>query len=294
MKITSVLKTIMITGVIAILTSIPTFAQYHTPNTVDATVIYSDSQIIQATYNNKTYIIEHDADTSNEQWNKGETIILDLNAEDAHEALNGLYNGIIVQTYPDKNNLVVVNVEGNLYSFYADDNNYKVNDKVQLTFKNDEVIKSNLINIDSEVIDHYTNETSDIVTVYKNGEKYTNLDVQIQSINYIDKSITVDKHGDLYKFYVDDPDKYYLSEQVNITMDSNNQIIDCTVDSEPQVYNTEISQKQGEETFLIVNGNKYMYEDIEGTDGWQVGEKCKVIIQDGRLLEIRPIPLNER
>jgi hypothetical protein len=147
---------------------------------------------------------------------------------------------------------------------------------------------------DNQIVDHYITMDNDVVTVYKNGEKYINSDVQIQSINLIDKSVTVDKHGDLYKLFVDDPDKYYLSEQINITMDQNNQIIDCIVDSEPQVYNTEISQKQGEETFLIVNGNKYMYDDIEGADGWQVGEKCKVIIQDGRLLEIRPIPLNER
>jgi hypothetical protein len=77
-------------------------------------------------------------------------------------------------------------------------------------------------------------------------------------------------------------------------MNQNNEIIDCTVDSEPQIYNTEISQKQGEDTFIIANGNKYMYEDIEGEDGWQIGEKCKAIIQNGRLLEIRPVPLDER
>lgn len=144
MKITSVLKTIMITGAIAILTSIPTFAQYHTPNTVNAIVTYSDSQIIEAEYNNKTYIVER-GEGDNDQWNKGETIILDLSAEDTHEALNGFYNGTVVQTYPNDNNLVVVNVDGNLYSFYADDNSYKVNDILELTFCNDEIINADLL-----------------------------------------------------------------------------------------------------------------------------------------------------
>jgi hypothetical protein len=145
MKITSVLKTIIITGAIAILTSIPTFAEYHTPNTVNAIVTYADNQIIEATYNNKTYIVERDADTSDEQWNKGETIMLDLNASDTHEALNGLYNGTVVQTYPNENNLVVVNVDGNLYSFYSNDSSYKVNDTLKLTFCNDEIINADLL-----------------------------------------------------------------------------------------------------------------------------------------------------
>jgi hypothetical protein len=145
MKITRVLKTIIITVAIAILTSIPTFAQYHIPNTVNAVVTYADSQIIEAEYNNKTYIVERDPDTSNDQWNKGETIILDLSAEDTHEALNGFYNGTVVQTYPDKNNLIVFNVDGNLYSFYAEDNNCHCNSNIIITMTNDKVIKYQLI-----------------------------------------------------------------------------------------------------------------------------------------------------
>jgi hypothetical protein len=144
MKITSVLKTIIITGAIAILTSIPTFAEYHTPNTVDAIVTYADSQIIEAECNNKTYIVER-GEGDNDQWNKGETIILDLGAEDTHEALNGLYKGTVVQIYPNENNLIVVNVDDNLYSFYADDSSYKVNDILELNFCNDEIIDANLL-----------------------------------------------------------------------------------------------------------------------------------------------------
>jgi hypothetical protein len=147
---------------------------------------------------------------------------------------------------------------------------------------------------DKQITDHYIMENGDVKTVYKDGSYYINSNVEIQSISYIDNSITVQKNDDLYKFYVDDIDNYYFNEKINITMNQNNEIIDCTVDSEPQIYNTEISQKQGEDTFIIANGNKYMYEDIEGEDGWQIGEKCKAIIQNGRLLEIRPVPLDER
>lgn len=144
MKITRVLKTIILTGAIALLTNIPTFAEYHTPNTVDAIVTYADSQIIEAEYNNKSYIVER-GEYDNDQWNKGETIILDLGAEDTHEALNGLYKGIVVQIYPNENNLIVVNVDDNLYSFYADDSSYKVNDIIELNFCNDEIINADLI-----------------------------------------------------------------------------------------------------------------------------------------------------
>lgn len=74
-------------------------------------------------------------------------------------------------------------------------------------------------------------------------------------------------------------------------MDDKHDIIDCTVISEPQIYYTTISQIQGNTTFLIANGNKYSFENEEGSDGWKIGEKCKVIIQDGRLLEVNSMTL---
>lgn len=264
----NVLKTIIITGVIAILTAVPTFATEHQPNTVNATVIYSDSQTIEAEYNNKTYIVERDSETSNEQWNKGETIILDLNASDTHEALNGQYNGTIVQTYPEQNNLIVVKVNNDLYSFYTDDSSYKLNDTIELTFKNDEVV---------------------------NASKLNNYNVEIQSISYLDNSITIQTaNNSLYTFYVDDPRNYYLSEQINVTMNSNNQIVSHAVINELQIYYTTISQIENDTATLIINDNKYTFENIEGQDGWKIGDKCKAIIQDNRLLEVRPIPLAER
>jgi hypothetical protein len=147
---------------------------------------------------------------------------------------------------------------------------------------------------DKQIIDHYTMENGDMKTVYNDNSYVINADVIIQSNSYINNSLTIEKNNNLYKFYVDEPRNYYLGETINITMDNKDQIIDCTVDSEPQVYTTQISQIEGNEAFLIANGNKYSFENEEGQDGWKTGEKCKAIIQDGRLLEVRPIPLNER
>jgi hypothetical protein len=147
---------------------------------------------------------------------------------------------------------------------------------------------------DKQIVDHYTMENGDMKTVYSDKSYVINADVQIQETNYIDDSITIEKQGQLYKFYVDEPRNYYLGETINITMDNKDQIIDCTVDSELQIYTTQISQIKGNEAFLIANGNKYSFENEEGSDGWKQGEKCKAIIQNGRLLEVRPIPLNER
>lgn len=148
--------------------------------------------------------------------------------------------------------------------------------------------------LDKLITDHYTIENGDVRTVYSDKSYVTNSDVEIQSIDYFKNSITINHQGELYSFYVDEPRNYYLNEQINVTMDQNNEIIDCMVDNEPQVYNTTISAMQGDTAFLIANGNKYAFENIEGQDGWQTGDKCKAIIQDGRLLEVDPVPLAER
>ena len=147
---------------------------------------------------------------------------------------------------------------------------------------------------DLKVIDHYITMNNEVITVYENNTYYTNFDTNIQSISYIDNSITIEKDSNLFKFYVDEPRNYYLNEQINITMDQNNSIVDYIVDNEPQVYNTQISQIQGNTAYLTANGNKYSFENEEGSDGWKTGEKCKAVIQNGRLLEVKPIPLNER
>jgi len=147
---------------------------------------------------------------------------------------------------------------------------------------------------DSSILNHYTNSKGDVVTVYKDKTTYINSDVNIQSLDYLDNSVTIEKDSQLYKFYVDEPREYYLNEAINITFNNNNEIIDCVVDSKPQVYNTQIDSITDDIATLSVNGNKYTFENTEGSDGWNVGEKCKVVIQDGRLLEVRPIPLSER
>ena len=153
---------------------------------------------------------------------------------------------------------------------------------------------TNQIQKDKQIADHYIMENNDVKTIYIDGSYCINSDVEIESIDYLDNSITIQKENNLYKFYVDEPRNYYLNERINITMNQNNEIIDCIVDSEPQVYNTTISQIQDDTAFLIANGNKYLFENTEGSDGWMTGDKCKAIIQDGRLIEVRPIPLNER
>lgn len=88
--------------------------------------------------------------------------------------------------------------------------------------------------------------------------------------------------------------KLLLAEMINVTMDNNNQIVDCNVIDQPIIYNTQINSIQGDTTFIIANGNKYSFINEEGSDGWKQRDKCKVVIQDGKLLEVRPIPLAER
>ena len=108
---------------------------------VNATVINSDKYFIQAEYNNKVYNFER-AIEDHEQWNKGDRIILDLESKDVHEALNGEYKASVVATYPEQNNLVVIKIDNNLYSFYADNDSYKVDDSLTVTTQNDEVIQA--------------------------------------------------------------------------------------------------------------------------------------------------------
>lgn len=148
---------------------------------------------------------------------------------------------------------------------------------------------------DKIIVDHYTMESGDVKTIYQDNTYVINSEVNIQSIDYIDNSVIIAKdNGESYKFYVDEPRSYYCNEKINITMNQDSKIIDCIVDSQPQVYTTQIDSLQDDTAFLIANSNKYSFENIEGSDGWITGEKCKAVIQDGRLIEVRPIPLAER
>jgi hypothetical protein len=71
-------------------------------------------------------------------------------------------------------------------------------------------------------------------------------------------------------------------------------MIDCKVIDKPQIYNTQISQVKGTIAMLTANGQPYLFDNTEGQDGWRNGDKCKAVIQDGKLLEVNPIPLAER
>jgi hypothetical protein len=155
---------------------------------------------------------------------------------------------------------------------------------------------------DKKIIGVYTEsnkdfycEQGDVITEYEDNSYYINSNVNIYSIDKLDNTITVvNNSNELYSFYAEDINKYYLNEQLNITIDQDENIIEYVVDNEPQVYNTEITKIEGNTAILLANGNKYTFENEEGSDGWKTGEKCKAVIQDGRLIEVRPIPLNER
>lgn len=142
---------------------------------------------------------------------------------------------------------------------------------------------------DPNVINHYTDTKGNVVTQYKDGSYYINSDVTVVNKNYIDNTITINKDGQLYSFYVDNAKNYYINEQINITMNNYNEVIDCTVDSNPVVYdNVSISKVDSELVYVNVNGDVYNFDNEEGSEGWQVNDKCKVIIQNNKLLEVRP------
>lgn len=155
---------------------------------------------------------------------------------------------------------------------------------------------------DKKIIGVYTESNKDfyvekgsVLTEFEDGSYYINSDVNIYSIDKLDNTITVvNNSNELYSFEAEDIDKYYLNEQLNITIDQNENIIEYVVDNEPVAYNTEISQIQDNIVTLNVNGSKYTFVNEEGVDGWNMGEKCKAIIQNGVLIEVRPMPLNER
>jgi hypothetical protein len=119
--------------------------------------------------------------------------------------------------------------------------------------------------------------------------------VEIQTISYIDNTITINKDGELYSFYVDknDLDNYYLSETINVTMNQDNEILDCSVIDNPVVYkNVSIIDKDNDLFYVNVNGNKYSFNCEDDACDWSIGDKCNVIMQDGKILEVRPIPLD--
>jgi len=149
-------------------------------------------------------------------------------------------------------------------------------------------------NNDPSILNHYTDSKGDYITVYKDGTHYTNTDVEIQSISYIDNSVTIEKDNNLYKFYVDEPRNYYLTEEINVTFNDNMGIVNCSVFDKPNEYTTQLMDCENGVAYFEADNNIYSFNYDKETDSWQEGDKCKVIIQNDNVLEVRPIPLNER
>jgi hypothetical protein len=137
------------------------------------------------------------------------------------------------------------------------------------------------------ITSYYTDAKGNVITNYADGTYYVNSDVEIQIIDKINNTVTINKDGELYSFYCDNTDNYYLSEIVNITMDQNNEIVDCTVDSEPIVYNN-VSIIYSDRNVCCVRIGQNVYDFVNEDNGWFVGDECTVIIQDDVVLEVRP------
>jgi hypothetical protein len=142
---------------------------------------------------------------------------------------------------------------------------------------------------DSNIKDHYTIQNGDVKTVYNDGSYYINSNVEIQTSNWIDNTVTINKDGQLYSFYVNNVRDYYLGEIVNVTMDNNNKIVDCIVDTQPVVYkNVSVIDKDNDLIYVNINGDKYAFDNEDGDDGWNVNDKVNVIMQNDKILEVRP------
>jgi hypothetical protein len=110
--------------------------------------------------------------------------------------------------------------------------------------------------------------------------------VEIQSINYIDNSVVLDKDGQLYKFYTKSLNSYYLGEKVNALID-NNKVIDFFVVDNPMVGSGVIKNVSNDCLIVSVNGIDYSIENDIGAN-WNVGDKVNTVIQDGKLIDISP------
>lgn len=152
-------------------------------------------------------------------------------------------------------------------------------------------VKAEYINsIDDNIKDYYTMQNGDVKTIYNDGSFYINSDVTIESMDKINDTITFNKDGQLYSFYVDknEIDNYYIDEQINVTMDNNNnKVVDCIVDNEPVMYkNISIISKDNSLVYVNINDNKYAFDNED--DGWQTDDKVNVVIQNDKILEVRP------
>jgi hypothetical protein len=140
---------------------------------------------------------------------------------------------------------------------------------------------------DSNIKDHYTMQDGSIKTVFNNGSYYINSDVEIQNTNWIDNTVTINKDGELYSFYVDNVKGYYLGEQINVTMDNNNEVVDCIVDNEPVIYkNVSVIYADNEVCCIRIGQDVYDFGNDDGS--YRVNDKVNIVIQDDKILQVIP------
>lgn len=126
-------------------------------------------------------------------------------------------------------------------------------------------------------------------------ENVTPYTVNIYSIDKLDNTATINKDGNLYKFYVDNIDDIYLNESIIIYMSDNGEIINYNVVDLPRQYNdVPIIYKDNKCYCIRINNNVYSFDNEEDdADGYKVGELVRVIMQNDNILEVRPTPPNQ-
>jgi hypothetical protein len=140
---------------------------------------------------------------------------------------------------------------------------------------------------DPNIKDHYTLQDGSVKTVFNDGSWYVNSDVEIQNTDWTNNTVTINKAGELYSFYVDNIKDYYLGEIVNITMDQDNEVVDCVVDSKPIVYNN-VSVIYSDDKVCCVRIDNDVY-DFSNDDGrYKVNDKINIVMQDDRILQVIP------
>jgi hypothetical protein len=141
---------------------------------------------------------------------------------------------------------------------------------------------------DSNIVSHYTLENGDMKTLYKDGSYYINSDVEIQSVDKLNDTITINKDGELYSFYVDKDsiDNYYLSEVINVTMDQDNKVVDCSVLDKVDSYSG-VSVIYSDSKVCCVRIDNNVYDFVNENGSYKVNDKVDVVIQDYEILEVK-------
>jgi hypothetical protein len=119
-----------------------------------------------------------------------------------------------------------------------------------------------------------------------NAQDINNYNVEIQSVNHIDNSITVQKDNDLYSFYVDDINNYYPSEMINITM-YNDKIVNCSVFDKVDMYK-DVSIIYADDKVSCIKIGQDVYDFGNDDGSYRVNDKVNIVIQDDKILQVTP------